>query len=108
MTSKKALKKLKNISIYEENIKLGNCCDYKGELVEVYKDEINCIEKDLIVLEIIKKKEPNIFLIKETKDYYSYMDCEYGRYWNSADKNIIKEEEYKIIKDWIRRKNRRK
>lgn len=108
MRSKEALEKLKDIPIYEDNNNqcsdLGNCCDYKGVLIEVYTDEINCIEKDLTVLEIIKKKEPNIFLIKESKDYYSYMDCEYGRYWNSADENIIKEEEYKIIKDWLGRK----
>ena len=71
MTSKEALYKLKDIPIYEENNNqcsdLGNCCDYKGDLIEVYNDEINYIEKDLEVLEIIKKHKLLNYVIKNPK-----------------------------------------
>ena len=55
MTSKQALEKLKDIAIYEENNNrcsdLGDCCDFKGELVEVYGEEVNAIERDLELFE---------------------------------------------------------
>lgn len=55
LSSKQALEKLKDIAIYEENNNvcsdLGDCCDFKGELVEVYEKEVNAIEKDLEILE---------------------------------------------------------
>ena len=51
MEGLKALENLKDIAIYEENNNmcsdLGDCCDYKGYLCEVYSDEIDTIEKEL-------------------------------------------------------------
>ena len=46
-----ALNKLCDIPIYEDNDNqcsdLGSCCDYKGDLCEVYSNEIEVIEKEL-------------------------------------------------------------
>lgn len=61
MKSLEALEKLKDIAIYEENNNmcsdLGDCCDFKGELVEVYEKEVDAIEKDLEILEQHRKIE---------------------------------------------------
>lgn len=62
------------------------------------------IEKDLKVLEILKNKQPSIFLIRESKSFYGYLDSEYGRYWVVDDEYILKEWEYNLIKDWLKRK----
>lgn len=58
MTSRKALGRLKSISIYEDMSPNNPCNDlieYKGDLNKCYKEEINTIEKNLDVLDILKK-----------------------------------------------------
>lgn len=73
MISKEILCKLKDIPIYEENNNqcsdLGNCCSYKGDLIEVYNDEIKAIEKDLDEFLEYKKLEEkvglNLFIINK-------------------------------------------
>ena len=51
MEGLKALENLKGVAIYEENNNmcsdLGDCCDFKGYLCEVYDEEIDAIEKEL-------------------------------------------------------------
>ena len=60
MTSKEALEKLSYIPIYEEdehNIisDIDSCCVYKGDLCEVYENEVDTIKKDLDRLETYDK-----------------------------------------------------
>ena len=63
MTSKKALRKLSGVPIFEDDdsnmITDTCCCVYVGDLCEVYDSEVNIIKKDLELLDIIK------FLIKK-------------------------------------------
>lgn len=51
MTSKEALEKLSYISIYEEDIDII----FKGDLCEVYRNEVDIISKDLDRLEKLEK-----------------------------------------------------
>ena len=62
MNSKEALEKLSYIPIYEEDehniiTDINNCCVYKGDLYEIYGNEVDTIKKDLEVLEEYRKIE---------------------------------------------------
>lgn len=102
LSSKQALEKLKDIAIYEENNNrcsdLGDCCDFKGELVEVYEKEVNAIEKDLETLEQYKNIEEElgidlITLFKALKDGVwtkrLFYDSEWRRYHTFEKANVI-------------------
>ena len=69
MTSKEALEKLSYIPIYEEDIDII----FKGDLCEVYRNEVDIISKDLDLLEEYRKIEKEIgvdfiTLVKMLKD----------------------------------------
>ena len=69
MTSKEALEKLSYITIYEEDIDII----FKGDLCEVYRNEVDIISKDLDLLEEYRKLEKEIgvdfiTLVKMLKD----------------------------------------
>ena len=65
MNSKEALEKLSYIPIYEEDehniiTDINNCCVYKGDLYEIYGNEVDTIEKDLEILEEYRKIEEEL------------------------------------------------
>ena len=69
MISKEALEKLSYIPIYEEDIDII----FKGDLCEVYRNEVDIISKDLDLLEEYRKLEEEIgvdfiTLVKMLKD----------------------------------------
>ena len=69
MTSKECLEKLSYIPIYEEDIDII----FKGDLCEVYRNEVDIISKDLDQLEEYRKIEEEIgvdfiTLVKMLKD----------------------------------------
>ena len=69
MISKEALEKLSYIPIYEEDIDII----FKGDLCEVYRNEVDIISKDLDQLEEYRKTEKEIgvdfiTLVKMLKD----------------------------------------
>ena len=69
MTSKECLEKLSYIPIYEEDIDII----FKGDLCEVYRNEVDIISKDLDLLEEYRKLEEEIgvdfiTLVKMLKD----------------------------------------
>ena len=68
MISKEALEKLSYIPIYEEDERI-----YKGDLCEVYRNEVDIISKDLDLFEEYRKIEEEIgvdfiTLVKMLKD----------------------------------------
>lgn len=67
MTSKEALEKIKNIELHHIEYEIDDYYDddyvfekSDGTIEEKYPDEIQVIEKELKVLEIIKKKRVNV------------------------------------------------
>ena len=65
MTSKKALKKLSYVPIFEDDERniitdIDCCCVYKGDLCEVYEREVNIIKKDLDLLDKLKKENQEL------------------------------------------------
>lgn len=65
MTSKKALKKLSGVPIFEDDERniitdIDCCCIYKGDLCEVYEHEVNIIKKDLYRLKKLKKENQEL------------------------------------------------
>ena len=65
MNSKEALEKLSYIPIYEEDehniiTDINSCCVYKGDLYEIYGNEVDTIEKDLEVLKEYRKIEEEL------------------------------------------------
>ena len=65
MTSKKALKKLSYVPIFEDDERniitdIDCCCVYKGDLCEVYEHEVNIIKKDLYRLKKLKKENQKL------------------------------------------------
>lgn len=64
MTSKKALKKLSGVPIFEDDdsnmITDTCCCVYVGDLCEVYEREVNIIKKDLDQLDKLKKENQEL------------------------------------------------
>ena len=100
MTSKEALDKLSYIPIYEEDehniiTDINNCCVYKGDLCEIYGNEVDTIEKDLEVLDILKNNEISISYIEQSKSYDDYISkCDCFRCLS-----YITEEEYTLLKE---------
>ena len=87
MTSKEALKELK------ENAQ---------EICEWELDRLNIIEKDLEVLEIIKKKEVVIGLLKGI--LHSDLHTHTASYYNSyfvANYRHLTQEEFDLLKEWL-------
>lgn len=64
MTSKKALKKLSGVPIFEDYdsnmITDICCCVYVGDLCEVYEREVNIIKRDLYRLKKLKKENQEL------------------------------------------------
>ena len=64
MTSKKALKKLSGVPIFEDDdsnmITDTCCCVYVGDLCEVYEREVNIIKRDLYLLKKLKKENQEL------------------------------------------------
>lgn len=65
MTSKKALKRLSYVPIFEDDERniitdIDCCCVYKGDLCEVYEREVNIIKKDLDQLDKLKKENQEL------------------------------------------------
>lgn len=64
MTSKKALKRLSYVPIFEDDdnnmITDTCCCVYVGDLCEVYEREVNIIKKDLDQLDKLKKENQEL------------------------------------------------
>lgn len=106
MTSKEALEKLSYIPIYEEDehniiTDINSCCVYKGDLYEIYGNEVDTIEKDLEILEIFKNNEISISYIEQSKSYDDYISkCDYFRCLS-----YITEEEYILLKEWLKNDN---
>lgn len=90
MTSKEALERIKNTIIVRRNY---------NRVVSIFnQEEIETIEKDLDVLEMLKKK-----MSIET-DYYDSDDgCEEFEYivYNGEALNIDTQEEFNKIKEWL-------
>lgn len=65
MTSRKALKKLSYVPIFEDDERniitdIDCCCIYKGDLCEVYEREVNIIKRDLYLLKKLKKENQEL------------------------------------------------
>lgn len=65
MTSKKALKRLSYVPIFEDDERniitdIDCCCVYKGDLCEIYEREVNIIKKDLDQLDKLKKENQEL------------------------------------------------
>ena len=64
MTSKRALRKLSGVPIFEDDdnnmITDTCCCVYVGDLCEVYEREVNIIKKDLDQLDKLKKENQEL------------------------------------------------
>ena len=63
MTSKKALKRLSYVPIFEDDDNMITdtcCCVYVGDLCEVYEREVNIIKKDLDQLDKLKKENQEL------------------------------------------------
>lgn len=65
MTSRKALKKLSYVPIFEDDERniitdIDCCCVYKGDLCEVYEREVNIIKRDLYLLKKLKKENQEL------------------------------------------------
>lgn len=65
MTSKRALRKLSGVPIFEDDDRniitdIDCCCVYKGDLCEVYEREVNIIKKDLDRLEKLEKENQEL------------------------------------------------
>ena len=96
MTSKECLEKLSYIPIYEEDIDII----FKGDLCEVYRNEVDIISKDLDLFEEYRKIEEElgvdfITLVKMLKDDVYIND---GGIVNEIG-NIYKEQ-VKSIEHW--------
>ena len=106
MDSEKALDKLSSIPIYEEDehniiTDINNCCVYKGDLCEIYGNEVDTIGKDLEVLEILKNNEISISYIEQSTSYNDYISkCDCFRCLS-----YITEEEYILLKERLENDN---
>ena len=65
MTSKRALRKLSGVPIFEDDDRniitdIDCCCVYIGDLCEVYEREVNIIKKDLDQLDKLKKENQEL------------------------------------------------
>lgn len=87
MTSRKALKKISYVPIFEDDERniitdIDCCCIYKGDLCEVYEREVNIIKKDLYKLKKLKKenqelKEKINHFEKIIEDIKNMPDCDF-------------------------------
>lgn len=94
MNSKEALEKLSYIPIYEEDERnvitdVNNCCVYKGDLYEIYGNEVDTIEKDLEVLEEYRKIEKELgieltVLFSALKYGIYYVENDYQRVYDNV------------------------
>ena len=92
MTSKEALEKLSYIPIYEEDIDII----FKGDLCEVYRNEVDIISKDL---ERLEKLEKVIETLK--KSFLLSVGELRGIYFTLAYDNnyVMTKEEYDLLKE---------
>lgn len=87
MTSKQALEKL--------NFQ----CIMSNDIDDKCFEELKIIEKDLEILEILKRKSVDIHLIKDIMKDDRKFEC-------YPDENLT-QEEFNIIKDWLENDKRR-
>ena len=85
MTSKEVLQDLRCMT------SLSQDCPYKES-----NDLCDIIEKDLEVLEIIKKKPEYLIHVIIHKDYKSFIDSYIKRF-----PNVLTETEFNLIKEWL-------
>ena len=92
MTSKECLEKLSYIPIYEEDIDII----FKGDLCEVYRNEVDIISKDL---ERLEKLEKVIETLK--KSFLLSVGELHGIYFTLAYDNnyVMTKEEYDLLKE---------
>ena len=92
MTSKECLEKLSYIPIYEEDIDII----FKGDLCEVYRNEVDIISKDL---ERLEKLEKVIETLK--KSFLLSVGELRGIYFTLAYDNnyVMTKEEYDLLKE---------
>lgn len=81
MTSKECLEKLSYIPIYEEDIDII----FKGDLCEVYRNEVDIISKDLETSEILKT------IFKSIIKNYDDIDQNFTIYLNTELYDKLKE-----------------
>ena len=92
MTSKECLEKLSYIPIYEEDIDII----FKGDLCEVYRNEVDIISKDLDRLEKLEKvietlKKSFLLSVGELRGIYFTL---------AYDNNyVMTKEEYDLLKE---------
>lgn len=85
MTSKEALERINNLLVYYADIEYDIA-------KEKYKEEFEVIEKDLEVLEILKKR----FVIEEFRDLPTVI------YFNTIwEDKAITYENFKKLKEWL-------
>ena len=89
MISKEALEKLSYIPIYEEDIDII----FKGDLCEVYRNEVDIISKDLDHLEKLEKEN------QELKDRYKHRAETSNDLCKIVEKDLDQLEEYKKIEE---------
>ena len=90
MTSKQALKQLKEFHCFGCKYRYDDKCNVNGECL------IPVIEKDLDVLELIKTKKVNIYdEIYGNETYEEYMFCRMERPTNLTEK------EWELLKGWL-------
>ena len=89
MTSKEALKIIR--SYHDEMIYHSDCAFI--EIENIFKQELDIIEKDLEVLEILENKSVDIHLIKDIMKDDRKFEC-------YPDENLT-QEEFNIIKEWL-------
>ena len=87
MTSKEALKELYSYSMLDDDIA---------------KQNVEIIKKELEVLEIIKKKEVNIGLLKGIlhSDLHTHTASYYDSYF-VANYRHLTQEEFDLLKEWL-------
>lgn len=109
MTSKEAIKTIKNIELHHIECEMDDYCDdgsiymfeeRDGSIEENYPDEIKAIEKDLEVLELIKEKAVNVarlnYAIRTEKGLESYNSFAIIEGFDELTRK-----EYKLLKGWL-------
>ena len=88
MNSKEALQ---NIRDYHDETVIDNYCTY---IENDFEEELDTIEKDLEVLEIIKRKKVAIFVIPLCKNAYDYS-------MKTSGFERLTDKEFRLIKEWL-------
>ena len=99
MTSKEALEKLSYIPIYEEDIDII----FKGDLCEVYRNEVDIISKDLDRLEKLEKENNKfkkvIEILVSKIEFEDLGEMQSGYIYRGYFNDCFDEEEVKSIEE---------